>query len=90
MIWTQKPQEETDLITQIAVRATEELKDRDSTPLVIWMMVIESWHQVCPLNLSKLLGAGLFDFLHDVCGMAQHIDPDTFEPVRKFLPRATK
>jgi hypothetical protein len=44
----------------------------------------------CPLDLERLAGADDFNLIHDVLGIAGHIDRDTGELDRRFLPRFAK
>ena len=41
----------------------------------------------CPLDLPKLLAAPDFDFVHDICGIAEHLDRHTGQLADCFLPR---
>lgn len=41
----------------------------------------------CPLDLAGLLASSNGDFLHDVCGIIQHIDRKTGALRNCFLPR---
>lgn len=40
-----------------------------------------------PLDLAALLGADDFNFTHDLCGIARHIDRETGKLMDCFVPR---
>jgi hypothetical protein len=44
-------------------------------------------HRHCPLRLADLLAAEDHDFVHDIVGIAKHIDWDTGKLGGAFLPR---
>lgn len=44
----------------------------------------------CPLKLKKLLEAPDFDFSHDICGIARHMDRDTGKLRDFFNPRCAR
>lgn len=44
----------------------------------------------CPLDLKALLKASDFDFLHDVCGIREHLDRRLGKLRNDFVPRYTK
>lgn len=44
----------------------------------------------CPMDFPKLLAAPDFDFMHDVIGIGNHINRDTGQLMRCFLPRCAK
>jgi hypothetical protein len=41
----------------------------------------------CPLDLDRLHGAAESDLLHDVCGIARHLDRQTGKLTDCFVPR---
>lgn len=41
----------------------------------------------CPLKLADMLNADQFDLMHDVYGIARHIDRKTGQLTNCFLPR---
>jgi len=41
----------------------------------------------CPLDFERLLNADDFNFTHDVCGIAAHMDRETGKLRDMFLPR---
>lgn len=43
----------------------------------------------CKLNLQKLLDADDFNFTHDICGIARHLDRDTGKLGNHFDPRCS-
>lgn len=54
------------------------------------IMDLEACHaNGCPLDLTKLAGFDDFNLLHDVCGIASHLDRKTGKLTGHFLPRAT-
>lgn len=60
--------------------------DRMST-----MMDLEACHSNgCPLDFEKLAKFDTFNLLHDVCGIARHLDRKTGKLKDCFLPRAAK
>jgi hypothetical protein len=50
-------------------------------------MDITYCHADIPLDLEKLLKFPDFDFIHDVVGIANHINHDTLKIEHCFLPR---
>ena len=77
--------EDKELILSIAERAVKLSPKTDKMTL---MMSLEAVHCVgCPLKLTELLGASDADFLHDVFGIARHIDTKTGNLENCFLPR---
>lgn len=55
------------------------------------MMNLEACHcNGCPLDLEGLAGANLFDIVHDICGIANHIDHLNGKLDGRFLPRFAK
>ena len=50
-------------------------------------MEITYAHEDCGLRLEELLGAPDFDFIHDVGGIARHLDHETLKLGGCFLPR---
>lgn len=44
----------------------------------------------CPLDLDRMLEADDFNLMHDVAGIARHIDRNTGKLTRCFLPRFAK
>lgn len=41
----------------------------------------------CPLDLARLLAADDFNFIHDVAGIARHLDRNSGKLTGHFLPR---
>lgn len=87
MITWNATKEEFKLIQKIVDRAEKLLPiDRTST-----MMDLEACH--CngnPLDFKLLLGFPDFDFAHDICGIARHMDRETGQLKDCFSPRCTK
>jgi len=50
-------------------------------------MDLEACHAVCPLDLEALATAKTGDLLHDVSGIAAHLDRDTGQLTDCFHPR---
>ena len=76
--------EDTNIIIQIALRAVKLLK-KDFTCI---LMDLNATHlNGCPLDLKRLLDADDFNFIHDVGGIANHLDRNTGELTDFFWPR---
>lgn len=85
MIEFNATQEETTLIAEIAKRAKKELGEKD---IVNTMMNITATHcNGCRLDLQKLLDFDTSNFAYDIYGIEKHIDKNTGELTRCFLPR---
>ena len=79
--------EEFDTIGKIMKRA---LKHTDREPVNI-MLDLEVCHSNgTPLDFDKLLAFDDCNFLHDINGIARHIDRNTGELKDCFLPRCGK
>jgi hypothetical protein len=58
--------------------------------VIDWHMDLTACHSNgCPMDFQKLLDAPMFDFLHDMVGIANHIDRSTGQLQHCFLPRCT-
>lgn len=56
-----------------------------------WLMDLTAVHaNGCPLRLAKLCEADDFNFLHDMYGIARHLDRDTGKLGGCFVPRFAK
>lgn len=76
---------ETLTISKITQRALEFGIERDRMSI---HMDLEAAHcNGCPLDLERLLSFPPFDFVHDVCGIANHINRETGKLGDCFLPR---
>lgn len=51
------------------------------------MMDLQAAHAACPIDLQKLLEADDMNFLHDITGIARHIDRRSGELKDCFVPR---
>lgn len=51
------------------------------------MLDIEAAHRQCPLRLDEFLNASDVDFVHDFCGIQQHMNRETGVLEDHFLPR---
>lgn len=85
------PKQETKIIAKIAKRAvklaTKEAKAYGYDEQWAKMDVTACHTNGNPLKLQKLLEADDFNFLHDVFGIARHINRDTGKLENCFLPR---
>jgi len=41
----------------------------------------------CPMDFERLLAADDFNFVHDICGIARHLNRETGELLDMFRPR---
>ncbi len=82
--WAKGTKEEYELASKIAKRAAK-LVDR--TVDNISMDIIATHTNGCKLKLQALLDADKFNFLHDVCGIATHLDRTTGKLRDCFFPR---
>ena len=83
--WAKGTKAEIELASDIAKRAVKLL---GSGEVLTFAMDIQACHtNGCCLKLVDLLIAKNGDFLHDVCGINQHIDRETGELKDCFLPR---
>lgn len=78
-----------ELARKIARRARnlylEARVDRDTSD--IEMDLIATHANGCPLDFKRLFAADDFNLMHDVSGIARHIDRETGELTNCFLPR---
>lgn len=79
-----------DLISQLAERAVAcgLINPRRGYSKITCVMDLTATH--CngnPLRLADLLAADDFNFMHDVCGIARHLDRDTGKLGDFFSPR---
>ena len=83
--WAKGTKAEIELAHDIARRAVKLL---GSGTIQVFEMDIQACHtNGCCLKLVDLLKAKDGDFLHDVCGINQHLDHETGELKNCFLPR---
>ena len=77
------------IIRKIAKRARElyleNNVDRERTD--IEMDITAAHANGCPLRLQDLAAADDFNFMHDVNGIARHLDRETGQITDHFLPR---
>lgn len=72
-------------IVEIAKRAEEmELLEDDRLLLI---MDLRNAHEQFDLRLDEFLEADNFNFAHDVIGIQNHINRDTYKVEGHFLPR---
>lgn len=85
--------EERQLAVLISVRAQRAKLTTDV--LGTQMDIVATHMNGCPLDLQGLLDAEAFDFSHDICGIARHLDRDDDSPtggqlLNCFRPRYAK
>lgn len=75
-------------LAQIVVRAASMLGDETIGSKMDLSMDLTACHaNGCPLDLDRLLAADKFNFIHDVVGIARHIDRSTGRLQNCFTPR---
>ena len=80
--------EKLDLMCQIADRAQElgaEHNDR-----ITFMLDMECADKAFNMDWKGLLMADDFNFVHDVCGIQNHVDRKNKQMSNRFLPRFAK
>jgi hypothetical protein len=75
---------EQNCIQAIANRALVFFPDRDERDI---LMDLTAAHLACPLRLQDLLDADDFNFVHDIAGIAHHLNRQTFRFEDCFAPR---
>jgi len=77
-----------EVVRSIVIRAEKMgiTKDRISTA----MDLLAVNNQGCSLDFQRLLAFPDFDFTHDVCGIARHVNRDTGKLQNCFLPRCAR
>lgn len=75
------------LASKCVTRARKLLKGDGRTRLDWNMDLIATHANGCPMDFAKLLNADDFNFMHDVCGIARHLDRRTGKLTDFFLPR---
>lgn len=78
---------EREVIAQIIDRAQKTLIGFNKQGL---MMDLAATHHSCPLKLDELLAASDGDFLHDLSGIAEHLDRRTGQLQHCFVPRMAR
>lgn len=79
--------EERELIEKIVTRATHAPWGYVVNPLSMTMDLAATHANGCPLRFQDLLEADDLNFVHDVCGIARHIDRRTGKLMDCFIPR---
>jgi hypothetical protein len=80
--------EDRNLIHEIVERADEVgLISRRAYCRLTCMMDLTAAHESHPLRLADLLAADQFNFVHDVAGIARHMNRETGQLENHFLPR---
>jgi hypothetical protein len=74
------------MIGKIVKRALTFMPGLD--PLTMNIDVAATHANGCPLDLPALLSAPDLDFLHDICGIREHIDRETGRLTDCFIPRS--
>lgn len=75
-------------IEQIADRATKIRPELDHTEVMMDIMAVHT--SDCPLQLKEMTDAAIvddFNFMHDIYGIAAHLNRETLKLERCFLPR---
>ena len=83
--WSKASIQDYKIARDIVKRANDELGGVDIMSLQ--MDIIATHISGCKLKLKELLNANVGDFLHDICGIAGHIDRTTGKLQDCFLPR---
>jgi len=79
---------DTEIIFKIAERAVDILKtDR---PKMFFVIDLTYCNVKYPLQLQELLDAPDFDFIHDVVGISNNLNHETYELENQFVPRYSK
>lgn len=77
---------EMEMIARIAHRARALGDEREHFNIA---MDIDATHSYgMPLNLRVLYGFSNFDFMHDICGIASHLNRETYKLENHFVPRS--
>lgn len=80
-----------DLIHQITSRAVKlGLINRNYSKMTCNMDLTAAHANGNPLRLANLLAADDFNFMHDVCGIARHLNRDTGKLENFFSPRFSR
>jgi hypothetical protein len=87
----QTSKDDFELIDATVTRAfndySEQLYMAQISRMTTMMDLIACHNHACPLDLEALSMACTFDFTHDVFGIISHIDRDTGQLTRSFVPR---
>jgi uncharacterized protein DUF6874 len=73
-----------------AIKMYEQFKIKDRTLLDIEMDIIATHCNGNPLRLDDLLNADDFNFMHDISGIATHLNRDTGKLEDFFRPRFSR
>ena len=76
------------IIGQIADRAVTINPSYDKTTVMMDLLVI--YETGVEMRWDELLNAPLFDFMHDINGINQHLNRDTYKLEDCFWPRYAK
>lgn len=86
--WSKASIQDYKTVRAIVKRANDELGGVNVMSLQ--MDIIATHVSGCKLKLGKLLESNMSDFLHDICGIANHINRTTGELQNCFLPRCAE
>jgi hypothetical protein len=82
-------QHHVDIIHQIVLRAERDGLCVSGHTTDDYVMDLIVCHEDNPLDFEKLLNFSNFDFVHDMLGIAIHLDHYTFKLQHLFLPRSS-
>ena len=68
----------------------EKIKSETQPDVVGVMMDLCAASLTTPIDFEKLLKSDIHDFIHDILGIANHLDRDTGELRNCFLPRSAR
>jgi hypothetical protein len=68
-----------------AIRTKHQMPDINEMMLIMDLTACHA--NGCPMDWEKLLAADDFTFVHDLVGIANHIDRETGKIAQGFLPR---
>jgi hypothetical protein len=79
-------------VTQIVKRACSDAKARGDkiNSLDLQMDLVATHANGCPMRFADLLKADDFNFWHDISGIRAHLDRETGNLTKCFLPRFSK
>lgn len=80
------------IVVKIVSRACKHARENgDKIPSLDLQMDLVATHaNGCPLRFADLLAADDFNFWHDISGIRAHLDRETGNLTRCFLPRFSK
>lgn len=90
MIEFSLPREHLADLMEIADRAEASGLVNARYPRMTLIMDLSACHAQCPIDFAALAKADGFNFSHDVCGIARHMDRETGLLTDCFVPRFAK